>query len=69
LPPSVASISVLRYEKQLLDQQIAKYEGRLKGSELEALQSKRRALDSQAEDISARLTRGGVPAQTGLSAI
>lgn len=67
LPPSVASISVLRYEKQLLDQQIAKYEGRLKGSELEALQSKRRALDSQAEDISARLTRGGVPAQSGLS--
>ena len=65
MPPSIASISVLRYEKQLLDQQIAKYEGRLKGSELQALQSKGRALDKQAEDISARLTKGGVPAQNG----
>ena len=56
---------MLRYEKQLLDQQVAKYEGRLKGSELEALQMKARALDSQADDISNRLTKGGVPAQTG----
>jgi len=65
LPPA-ASISVLRYEKQLLDQQMAKYQGRLKPSELESLQSKGRALEKQADDISAKLTRGGVSAQNGL---
>jgi len=65
LPP-VASVSVLRYEKQLLDQQIAKYQGRLKASELESLQSRGRALDKQAEDITAKLTKGGVSAQRGL---
>lgn len=64
--PPGASISVLRYEKQLLDQQIAKYQGRLKPSELEALHSKGRALDKQAEDISSKLTRGGVAAHNGL---
>jgi len=62
----VACVSVLRYEKELLDQQIAKYQGRLKGSELDALQSKSRALDREAEDISAKLSRGGVSAQNGL---
>lgn len=62
----VASISVLRYEKQLLDEQIAKYQGRLKGNELEALQSKGRALDEEAASVSAKLSRGGVSAQKGL---
>jgi len=62
----MASISVLRYEKQLLDEQIAKYQGRLKGSELEALQSKGRALDKEADDVAAKVSRGGVAAQNGL---
>jgi len=65
LPPG-ASISVLRYEKQLLDQQIAKYQGRLKAGELESLQSRGRALERQADDISAKLSKGGVSAQKGL---
>jgi len=56
----------LRYEKQLLDQQIAKYQGRLKATELEALQNKGRTLDRQADDISAKLSKGGVSAQKGL---
>ena len=61
----MASVSVLRYEKQLLDEQIAKYQGRLKGSELEALQRKSRDLDKQAEDIGVKLSKGGVSAQNG----
>jgi len=62
----MASVSVLRYEKQLLDEQLAKYQGRLKESELEALRTRGRALDKEAEEIGAKLSRGGVSAQNGL---
>jgi hypothetical protein len=58
----VSSLTVLRYEKQLLDQQIAKYQSKLKPSELEALQNKGRGIDRQIIEISERLKKGGVPA-------
>jgi len=48
---------------------MVKYQGRLKAAELEALQSRGRSLDKQADDLSARLTKGGVSAQKGLSRV
>jgi hypothetical protein len=60
-----ASISVLRYEKQLLDQQVAKYQDKLKPAELESLCTKGRTLELHVEQITDRLKRGGAAAHRG----
>jgi len=56
---STACISVLRFEKQQLDQQIAKYQTKLKPAELDSLRQKGQQLEKQAEELSERLKKGG----------
>lgn len=56
---STSCISVLRFEKQQLDQQIAKYQTKLKPAELDSLRQKGIQLEKQAEELSERLKKGG----------
>jgi coiled-coil and C2 domain-containing protein 1 len=62
LPLPLASISVLRYEKQSLEQRMAQLKDRLNPTELKTLQSKGRALEKQAEELSEQLRKGGATA-------
>lgn len=66
---SISCISVLRYEKQQLDQQIAKYQTKLKPAELDSLRQKGHQLEKQAEELSDRLKKGGSSMQAYVDAM
>lgn len=66
---STSCISVLRFEKQQLDQQIAKYQTKLKPAELDSLRQKGIQLEKQAEELSERLKKGGSALQAYVDAM
>jgi len=64
-----ASLSVLRYERQLLDQQIEKYKSKLKPDELKSLQAKGQNIDKQVADLGEQLKKGGAVAHRGMCVV
>jgi hypothetical protein len=57
---SYVSMEVLKYERQMLDQQILRYKGKLTPNEEEAMKHKSELLARRVEETREALRKGGV---------